>query len=135
MGLEAEIVDVDNCDARRYTLERHGATEEEIEFLIPEVGECQRIELNAMTSRQLIDFIEEKLAEEGVEKLVPSSDTLAAHARRLQEQVLARKALEGMAEEIARKAAAIELPDDLENLVQEFLTRAGAVRSPSGGRL
>jgi DNA topoisomerase VI subunit A len=121
MGLEAETVDVDSRDARRDTLERHGATEEEIEFLIPEVGQCQRIELNAMTSRQLIDFIEEKLAEEGVEKLVPSSGTLAAHARRLQEQALARKALEGMAEEIARKASAIELPDDLENLVQELL--------------
>jgi hypothetical protein len=123
MGLAAETVEIDSRAARRDTLERHGATDDEIEFLIPEdeTEDCQRIELNAMTSRQLIDFIEEKLAEHHVEKLVPSSDTLAVHARRLQEQVFARKLLEAQAEELARKAATVELPADLDGLVRELL--------------
>jgi hypothetical protein len=42
-----------------------------------------------MTSPQLISFIEEKLAEHGVEKLVPDDAVIANHARRLIEQQLA----------------------------------------------
>jgi DNA topoisomerase VI subunit A len=36
MGLQAETVEVKSREARRETLERHGATDEEIEFLAPE---------------------------------------------------------------------------------------------------
>jgi hypothetical protein len=36
MGLEIETVEVKSLEARRETLERHGATDEEIEFLAPE---------------------------------------------------------------------------------------------------
>jgi hypothetical protein len=121
MGLEAETVNVDNRLARRGTLKGYGATGEEIEFLLPEDGECRRIELNAMTSRQFIDFIEEKLEEHGVEKLVPSSDTIVAHARRLREQALTRKALDQMADDIACRAAGIKLPDNLEDQIREML--------------
>ena len=57
MGLESEPTDVSgNWRKREQTLLRHGATPEEIAFL-----EESRVELNAMTSRQLLDFVEEKL--------------------------------------------------------------------------
>jgi hypothetical protein len=36
----------------------------------------QRVELNAMTSEQLVAFIERKLAEQGVKKIVPAKETL-----------------------------------------------------------
>jgi hypothetical protein len=117
MELSDESVEVKDADARRETLEDHGVSEEEIDFLLS----GRRVELNAMTSRQLVDFIEEKLEENGVEKLVPDDETLVAHARRLHEQRLTRKVLEEVQDEIQRKAAAIDLPDDLEEQVRELL--------------
>jgi hypothetical protein len=123
---DAETVDVpiDERYARRKTLERHGATDEEIDFLCPEVGDCERIELNAMTSRQLVDFIETKLEEHGVEKLVPDEATLVEHAKRLKEQAIAQRVLDRLGPYIKRKAEAAtdDLPDDLTDVVQEALT-------------
>jgi hypothetical protein len=90
MGLEDEPVAVGKDWAKvSATLQRHGAAEEEIDFL-----EKRRVELNAMTSRQLIDFVEAKFAEHGVKKLVPDENVLTQHARRLIEQQLAAAEVE-----------------------------------------
>jgi hypothetical protein len=107
MGLEAEAVKVDNAAARRETLELHGATEAEIEFLAEpdDDGMCRRVELNAMTSRQLVNFVEAKLEEYNVKKVVPESGALTQHARRLVEQTLTRAVLQRLAGDIARHAA------------------------------
>jgi hypothetical protein len=123
MGLEAENVEVRNREARRETLERHGATDEEIDFLAPEDEDesCQRVELNAMTSRQLVDFVEAKLEEHGVEKLVPDEDVLEAQARRLIEHKLTRDLIDGERERIAQEAARKELPADLEDRLEALL--------------
>ena len=56
-------------------LRENGATEEEIEFLVE-----NRVELNAFTSRGLVDWIERKLEAAGVCKVVPASETLRAAA-------------------------------------------------------
>lgn len=59
-----------------------GATEEEVDFLVNPGGEDynghfgNRVELNAMTSEQLIVWLEEKLKEYGVEKYIPDKDLL-----------------------------------------------------------
>jgi len=109
MGLESEPTDVSgNWSKREETLRRHGATPKEIAFL-----ESKRVELNAMTSRQFLDFIEAKLDEHGVEKLVPEDAILEQHARRLIEQQLARKAIARVASKIAKEAASQKLPADL----------------------
>ena len=76
--------DADEWPARAKTLRKHGATEREIEFL-----KTRRVELNAMTSRQIIDHIERAFVEHGVKKIVPDDEVLAQHARRLIEQDLA----------------------------------------------
>jgi hypothetical protein len=124
MDLEAETVEVKDAAARRETLAQHGATEAEIEFLADpdDDGMCRRVELNAMTSRQLVDFIEAKLIEHGVEKVMPENGALEQQARRLIEQALTRKAIEAVTAEIALRAAETELPDDLEDQVQAMLT-------------
>jgi hypothetical protein len=129
MDLEAEEVKVEHTAARRYTLAQHGATEEEIEFLTEpdDDGVCHRVELNAMTSRQLVDFIEAKLVEHGVEKVVPANGALAQHARRMIEQELTRKALEAAAAEILQRAADVELPEDLEDRIQELIAEQPAM--------
>jgi hypothetical protein len=65
------------------SLRENGASEEEIAFMFadfdrPDSLRClRRVELNAMTSPQFIDFVERKLRENGVEKIVPDQDMLA----------------------------------------------------------
>ena len=104
-------------------MEEHGATEKESAFLTEpdDEGLCRRVELNAMTSRQLVDFLVEKLKQGGAKKVLPSHDTLANHARRMIEQKLTRKALAEMAAEIAQQAENTELPADLAERVRRLL--------------
>ena len=103
---------------RASTLRRHGATEDEIDFL-----ESHRVELNAMTSRQLIDFIEAKFAEHGVKKLIPDDATIEKHARCVIEQQLAEKAIAEIADKIANEAKTAELPTDLRQRIEVCLTK------------
>jgi len=123
MGLEAETVEVKNHEARRETLERHGATDEEIEFLAPEDEDedCQRVELNAMTSRQLVDFVEGMLEFHGVAKVIPDGEVIQQHARHLLENKLTGELIAQHADEITKRAAAEELPADLVTLVNKLL--------------
>jgi DNA topoisomerase VI subunit B len=68
----------------RIRLREYGATAAEIDFMIGAKGrygkgdywECQRVELNAMTSVQIIEWLERKLVENGVHKFVPDADVL-----------------------------------------------------------
>ena len=59
-------------------LEEYGATDEEIAFLF---GAKRRVELNAMTSRQFLDWLEGKLEEHGAGKVVPPLEMLESKAR------------------------------------------------------
>ena len=99
MDLQAERVTVSEWYARAATLRRHGATDQEINFL-----RWERVELNAMTSGQFIDFIEAKFAEHGVEKVLPDAAVIGAHARRLIEQRLAHYALAEIRQQLANEA-------------------------------
>jgi hypothetical protein len=117
MDLQSEPVAVaGDWRKRATTLQRHGATEEEIAFL-----QDHRVELNAMTSRQLIDFIEEKFAEHGVAKLIPDAATIEQHARRVIERQLVEQAIAKVAEEIAEKAKTAELPTKLRERIEEIV--------------
>jgi hypothetical protein len=72
-GLQTEDVsDKGKASKRRANLIENGATPEEVEFLLH-----HRVELNAMTSRQLVDFVERKLQEHGIGKVVPNDTELA----------------------------------------------------------
>jgi hypothetical protein len=71
--LQAEdVFDRGDEDARRANLIQNGATPAEVEFLLH-----RRVELNAMTSRQLVDFVERKLEEHCIGKVIPGADDLA----------------------------------------------------------
>jgi hypothetical protein len=114
-GIEPEPYSPDNWDARVETLRKHGATSEEIEFL-----ETQRVELNALTSPQFIEFLENKL-EEYTEKVVPDQTVLEDHARRIWEQVEAQKRCQAILDQIHADASDAELPEDLVDGVYELL--------------
>jgi hypothetical protein len=77
LGLNLE--DIDGLDPEDFTskisderLEQAGVDQASIDFL-----DGQRVELNAMTSRQLVDFVEGKLKQHGIGKVIPDDDTLA----------------------------------------------------------
>jgi len=57
--------------AKLRNLKLNGATREEAEFLLR-----RRVELNALPSDQLVAFIERKLIEHGIQKVVPDDDLL-----------------------------------------------------------
>ena len=121
LGLAAEPVEVKSRDARRETLERHGASDEEIEFLAPEDESepCRRVELNAMTSRQLIDFVEAAFNRHHVAKVIPNEAVIGEHARHLIAEKFTEALIAQHAEDIAAQVAAAKLPADLfENLVE-----------------
>jgi DNA topoisomerase 6 subunit A-like protein len=118
MALQSEPVEVKDWSRRRVTLARHGATNDEITFL-----RDRRIELNALTSRQFINFIEVKLTMHGVAKVVPDAGTIEAHARHLIEQRFAREALDEIRDRITRQAAATTLPPGIEARLRSYLAR------------
>jgi hypothetical protein len=61
-------------------LRENGATKEEIAFLFADfdrLRSTRRVELNAMTSPQFIAFVERKLKEHSIAKIVPDQELLA----------------------------------------------------------
>jgi hypothetical protein len=123
LGLQSEGVFVrkGGLRGRAGTLLRHGATEAEVRFLteppLHSFAHGRRVELNAMTSGEFIDFLERKLAEHGVEKVIPDDEIVFQQARRAMERKLTAQKLDEWRTEIARKAAEFTIPADLHNLV------------------
>jgi hypothetical protein len=118
------------------TLRRHGATQDEINFLIGKPDALiaygrgftgERVELNAMTSDELIDFIEKKFEEHGIDKLIPDDDVLAQHACRMLERRMVKKELEKLLPDIQKRVAEAELPDELRDQVKELLEEKPAL--------
>jgi hypothetical protein len=100
-----------------YTLRRHGATRSEIDFLL----RGERVELNAMTSDELVEFIERKFEEHGVGKVIPTDDVLEQHARRMLERHTVLRELDKLLPQIREQVAKTTLPEDLHNRVAELL--------------
>jgi hypothetical protein len=101
---------------RAETLEAHGASRREIAFL-----HKQRVELNAMPSDVFIAFIEAKLAEHGVRKLVPEDDVLQQHARGVITRALLNQRLDAIRAAVEAEADAVALPEDLRTQVERQL--------------
>lgn len=100
LGLESEPVDYRSGVDPRHNLRRTGATPAECDFLVHGAArrwEGNRVELNAMPSDVFIKWLEAKLAEVGVTKVVPGADDLIRAYRRA-----------------ARLAAVQDLIDELE---------------------
>jgi hypothetical protein len=98
MNLEAEDVEYDSIVEPKDALLESGATADEARFLrsggSPKHWKGKRIELNAMTSPQFISFLEKKLDEMGVKKVVPSQDVLAVAWKRAHRIAFLEKVLE-----------------------------------------
>ena len=133
LGLAPEPVSLGKASksAIRETLARNGATEAEIRSLLTGDDHTgQRVELNAMTSRQFVEFIEDKLDEHGVAKVLPDAAALADAYRLF---------VRGTAAAIAvAERTAVDVPADLDARVSAIWTntrpRRGTRRSPRSSR-
>jgi hypothetical protein len=102
-------------------LRRNGAAPEEIEFLRGDGQVGQRVELNAFTSEQMIQWLEAKFEEHGIEKVVPDGKTLEAAYRRAVEIDIVNRRMEEIGNEAKRKAQAAQIPDGLGERIRERL--------------
>jgi hypothetical protein len=102
-------------------LRKNGATEAEVAFMFRDfdrLRSTRRVELNAMTSPQMIALIEKKLRAHGIKKIVPNKTLLAEvytefeKGRRLQEIV---NKLDGI------KMSGFKAPTNLESSVRKYL--------------
>ena len=103
MGLQSELVSYPSEVDPQTSLRRCGATDEECTFLVhglvdrywPKSGwQGERIELNAMTSRQFLTWLEAKLSEVGVQKVVPAPPVLARAYQQLTRLAILQRALD-----------------------------------------
>ena len=116
-----DAFDKGHRDSRAWNLQENGATIEEIDFLLD-----RRVELNAMTSDQMVDFVERKLKHHGVEKVVPDDNDLATayalFARSHQAEQIVKDELKKL------NGIAVEVPPDLAQRVRRHLVQHPEVR-------
>jgi hypothetical protein len=121
MHLGSEPVEYRGTADPRLNLRDCGATEEECAFLVTTQGKHQwagqRVELNAMTSEQLVAWIEEKLRAHGLTtKLVPDREILEEAYRRAARLIPIQRMLR-------EKAPAVRVPRTLRKRVVELLAK------------
>ena len=92
-------------------LSQAGLSQDAIDFL-----RTQRVELNAMTSRQLVDFVEAKLKQHGIGKVIPRGETLARAYHMFAASDRLSDAFDEVKEKLEEETeeAPIKVPDDLE---------------------
>jgi hypothetical protein len=119
LDLQSEAVSLgkDDPDKIRDRLRRNGATDEEIDFLLDE----KRVELNAMPSDVFIEFVERKLEEHGIGKVVPAKDRLDEAFRLFIRSERLREDFEEIIE--VRAAEDVDVPEDLEQRVRDYLDK------------
>lgn len=122
-GVESEPVTYKQRSDPRDYLRRCEATPEERNFLVKSgnwrgwYGE--RVELNAMTSDQLIEWLVGKLEANGAEKVIPESETLVDAYKRAAFLANIDRKIESLKEEL--ESQPVEIPTDLEERVKDML--------------
>jgi hypothetical protein len=125
LGLEAEYQHHPKGDKHTLiaNLRKNGASEEEIAFMFRDFDQLRstrRVELNTMTSPQFIDFIERKLLEHGIKKVVPDKEELRkaynlfARAHTIK-QIIKRELKK------LKSDAVVRVPREIEKHVRQYL--------------
>jgi hypothetical protein len=130
MGLESEYQHHKKGDkgALMANLRENGASEAEIAFMFRDFDKLRstrRVELNAMTSPQFIRFVERKLRENGVAKIVPNQDLLAEVFTSMEQGRRLEKAVKNLKKIEMRDFRA---PKDLQRRVRKLLKEQPALR-------
>ena len=119
-GLESEPVKEPPASTS-LLLQEHGATDEEIKLLCS----GRRIELNAFTSGNFIEFIETKLRQHGVKKVIPEHDVLEKAFRRVLRVNHVEEHIDPLIDEAAKVARATNIPGDLVDRVRAKIKMSG----------
>ncbi len=125
-ALESEAVDYPQETDPRYYLKRCGVTENECDFLVHKDSYYrgrwlgQRVELNAMPSDQFISWLEDKLNEHNVQKVLPEETTLTRTYQRAAFYIHLNEEMEKVQKEHIGKN--IHVPEDLQDRITD-LTR------------
>jgi hypothetical protein len=125
-GLESEPVSYRGKSNPSGNLESNGATPEEIKFLVSGGGRFMgyhgdRVELNAFTSQALVDWIEGKLQEHGIKKVIPDDKTLkTAYRRAMQIQYISAR-VDDLLDEAAEEADKASIPKNLKAKIRKRL--------------
>jgi hypothetical protein len=123
LGSEPAAATKTNTASLRSQLRENGATPEEIEFLLHD-----RVELNAMASDQLVEFIERKLDEHGIRKVVPDADLLGETYQAFHRSAQLHDVFEEAESEFEATETEIDVPDDLEFRVRKILKKHDDLR-------
>ena len=107
-------------------LEENGATEEEIAFLYRGSHHGKRVELNAFTSDQFVEWLDSKLAEHGVEKVIPDEETLEQAYRRAAAIRRYQKIIDDAVKEVSAYAKDLTAPKALRAKLAGKLAEAPA---------
>ena len=100
----------------REQLEQNGATADEIAILLTE-----RVELNAMASDDLIEMIERKLKEAGLEKVIPNDELLEETYRAFRYSDQLREVFEKAEQDF--EETEITTPEDLRGQIRKILEK------------
>ncbi|PWE55452.1 hypothetical protein DEM27_15470 [Metarhizobium album] len=116
MGLDAEPQAFKGDKSQTaYRLGQHGASRDEIEFLLG----GQRIELNAMSSDLFVQWLETELQAHGVEKVIPPAAVVEQHARRVIGLHHLAADIAKLERDAKKYAEAVKLPDDLDDRMRQ----------------
>jgi len=122
MKLESEPVEYEDKKDPKENLAKCGATAEEMDFLVERetysgwIG--QRVELNAMTSPQFIAWLERKLKQHGVTKLIPNEKVLASAYRHACLAHRVNEQIKRLYDSVRKEAEMIAVPKDLARRVK-----------------
>jgi len=120
MDLENEDVTYDSKIDPRINLIKSGATEEELNYLVdggrPGSWHGKRVELNAMDSAQFVEWLEKKLKEIDVCKVVPDSEILEQAYRQAHRRAFVESAIQRAIK--SYNPDKIIVPDNLSQLVE-----------------
>lgn len=126
IDLGLRLTDVQECKLESEAVSRkrsaedmlieYGASNEEIDFL-----ESRRVELNAFPSDQLIAWLERKLTENGIEKVIPDAETQSLAYRRAIEATELQKAIDGITPKIRDRASKTPIPKGLDRQIRKLL--------------
>jgi hypothetical protein len=93
-----------------------GATKAEIDFLLR-----NRVELNAFASDELVGWIEGKLEEHGVRKVIPDQQMLAEAYRQQHQSICLEGHFGELLEHSRQHIASLDIPPDLHGHVARLL--------------
>ncbi len=116
MGLQSERQDIKGDHGRIIDgLKAYGATGAELKF----ITSGRRVELNAMPSDQFIEWIERGLQAHGVEKIIPSQETIEQRARQIIAVQHIHDDIRKLEHQATEYAASVTLPSNLNDLIRE----------------